>query len=115
MLAIGDVRLYQVAYPPHLVRKWRREVLETVSTAHAAIVTSITDLERLPLSSGIGPFFAVMSRERAKLSYRWRPAVEYRPLVIDGSPVRDEETGEPVGYPAAPTAPPRSWIRTACR
>ena len=30
------------------------------------------------LSAGSGPLFAVMSREKAKLSYRWMPAVIQR-------------------------------------
>ena len=47
----------------------------TVPGARGVIVTSITDLERLRFSIGSGPLFAVMSRERAKLSYRWMPAV----------------------------------------
>ncbi len=64
--------------PPHLTRKWKREVEDTVPGARAAIVTSITDLERLRLSVGSAPLFAVMSRERAKLSYRWSPAVIQR-------------------------------------
>ena len=67
-----------VLCPPHLTRKWKREVEETVPQARAAIVTSITDLERLRLSVGPAPLFAVMSRERAKLSYRWSPAVIQR-------------------------------------
>ena len=46
--------------PPHLTKKWkrgqrRREVEETVPGARAAIVTSITDLERLRHSTGSGP------------------------------------------------------------
>ena len=57
--------------PPHLTRKWKREVEDTVPGARAAIVASITDLERLRLSVGPAPLFAIMSRERAKLSYRW--------------------------------------------
>ena len=61
--------------PPHLVPKWKREVEMTVPGVRAAIVESITDLERLRLSVGPGPLFAVMSREKAKLSYRWMPAV----------------------------------------
>ena len=63
-----------VLCPPHLVPKWKREVEMTVPGARAVIVTSITDLERLRFSIGPGPLFAVMSRERAKLSYRWMPA-----------------------------------------
>ena len=48
--------------PPHLVPKWKREVEMTVPGARAVIVTSITDLERLRLSTGSGPLFAVMSQ-----------------------------------------------------
>ena len=51
--------------------RWRRPC----PNARAAIVTSITDLERLRLLPRTSPLFAVMSRERAKLSYRWEPAV----------------------------------------
>ena len=46
--------------------------------ARAVIVASITDLERLRAATGSGPLFAIMSRERAKLSYRWQPAVVER-------------------------------------
>ena len=80
---------------PHLTRKWKREVEETVPFARAAIVSSITDLERLRLSAGIGPLFTVMSRERAKLSYRWKATVVRRWAAAAGRLVRDEETGEP--------------------
>ena len=92
-----------VLCPPHLVRKWKREVEETVPFARAVIVTSITDLERLRLSIGSGPLFAVMSRERAKLSYRWQPAVVERWAVSGGKLVRDEETGEPFRVPCCPS------------
>ena len=70
--------------------------------ARAAIVSSITDLERLRLSAGIGPLFAVMSRERAKLSYRWKPAVVRRWASAAGRLVRDEETGGPFLVPCCP-------------
>ena len=88
--------------PPHLVRKWKREVEMTVPGARAAIVTSITDLEKLRLSVGTGPLFAVMSRERAKLSYRWMPAVIYRWATSKGRLIRIEETGEPFKVPCCP-------------
>ena len=91
-----------VLCPPHLTRKWKREVEETVPGARAAIVSSITDLERLRLSHGPGPLFAVMSRERAKLSYRWSPAVVERWAAVGGRLVRDEETGEPFRVPCCP-------------
>ena len=85
--------------PPHLTRKWKREVEDTVPQARAAIVTSITDLERLRLSVGPAPLFAVMSRERAKLSYLWSPAVIQRWAAAGGRLVRDEQTGEPFQVP----------------
>ena len=88
--------------PPHLVPKWKREVEMKVPGARAVIVKSITDLERLRFSIGSGPLFAVMSREKAKLSYRWKAAVIERWAVSRGRLVRDEETGEPFRVPCCP-------------
>ena len=70
--------------------------------ARAAIVASITDLERLRLSTGPGPLFAIMSRERAKLSYRWQAAYIERLATSRGGLIRDEETGEPFRVPCCP-------------
>ena len=89
--------------PPHLTKKWQREVEQTVPLARAVIVASITDLERLRLSAGSGPLFVVMSRERAKLSYRWQPAVIQRWATERARLVRDDETGEPFKVPCCPT------------
>ena len=101
--------------PPHLVPKWKREVEMTVPGVRAAIVESITDLERLRLSVGSGPLFAVMSREKAKLSYRWMPAVIQRWASIQGQAhTGGGDGGSPSGSPAARTARRRSWTRTAC-
>ena len=91
-----------VLCPPHLTRKWKREVEETVPGARAVIVASITDLERLRVSAGTGPLFAIMSRERAKLSYRWQPAVVQRWATTARGLVRHEETGEPFQVPCCP-------------
>ena len=91
-----------VLCPPHLTRKWKREVEATVPGAQTAIVASITDLEGLRRWSGAGPRFAVMSRERAKLSYRWQPAVVERWAVANGRLARDEATGEPFRVPCCP-------------
>ena len=91
-----------VLCPPHLTRKWKREVEETVPDARAVIVASITDLERLRTATGAGPLFAIMSRERAKLSYRWQPAVVERWATAGMRLVRDEETGEPFRVPCCP-------------
>ena len=91
-----------VLTPPHLTRKWKREVEQTVPKTRAAIVASITDLEKLRLSTGPGPLFAIMSRERAKLSYRWHAAYTERWATSRGGLIRDEETGEPFRVPCCP-------------
>ena len=49
-----------------------------------------------------GPLFAIMSRERAKLSYRWQPAVLNRWAVSGGRLMRMEETGQPFRIPTCP-------------
>ena len=99
---LAGFRRILVLCPPHLTRKWKREVEETVPDARAVIVASITDLERLKLSHGPGPLFAIMSRERAKLSYRWLPATVERWATVDGRLVRDEETLQPIRVPCCP-------------
>ena len=88
--------------PPHLVPKWKREVEMTVPGVRAAIVESITDLEMLRFSIGSGPLFVVMSREKAKLSYRWKAAVTLRWATSKGRLIRVEETGEPFRVPCCP-------------
>ena len=72
---LAGSRQVLVLCPPHLVRKWQREVLATVPGAGATIVRTLTDLERLSLLGG-RPLFAILSRERAKLSYRWSQHTE---------------------------------------
>ncbi len=99
---MAGFRSVLVLCPPHLTRKWKREVEETVPGAHAAIVTSITDLERLRTLGDEGPLFAVMSRERAKLSYRWQPAVVERWAAARGRLFRADTTGETFRVPCCP-------------
>ena len=111
---MAGFRRVLVLCPPHLTRKWKREVEDTVPDARAVIVTSITDLEKLRLSHGPGPLFAVMSRERAKLSFRWLPAVVERWATAGEKLVRDEETLEPFRVPCCPDCFVRSSTRTGC-
>ena len=99
---LAGFRRVLVLCPPHLTRKWKREIEETIPTARAVIASSITDLEHLERLSTVGPLYAVMSRERAKLSYRWRPSTIERLAVSDGKLARDQETGEPFRIPCCP-------------
>ena len=72
---MGGFRNILVLCPPHLVRKWKREIEMTVPGDMAAIVRTITDLERLREQNLItGTRFTIMSREAAKLSYWCEPA-----------------------------------------
>lgn len=91
---LAGFRRVAVLCPPHLVRKWAREVVATVPFAKAAIVASLSELDRLA-RSGDAPLFVILSRERAKLSYRWQPAVVDRLAVSGGSVLRDDD-GEPL-------------------
>ena len=64
-----------VLVPPHLVNKWKREIEMTVPRARAVIVRTITDVKRLTMpAQSVGPRFTIISRETAKLSYRWEAA-----------------------------------------
>ena len=99
---MAGFRRVLILCPPHLVPKWKREVEMTVPGARAAIVESITDLEMLRFSIGSGPLFVVMSREKAKLSYRWKAAVIERWATSKGRLIRIEETGEPFKVPCCP-------------
>jgi hypothetical protein len=90
---LAGFRRVLVICPPHLVRKWSREIQQTVPGARVAIVRTITDLERSrSLGGRIG--FVVCSRERAKLGYRWIPAAVARPLRGASGGLLRDETGE---------------------
>jgi len=63
-----------VLCPPHLVRKWEKEIKITFPYCEVIHVRSITGLCKSYRSSSFKPRFFILSRERAKLSYRWKPA-----------------------------------------
>ncbi len=92
---LAGFRRIIVVCPPHLTPKWKREVEQTIPSATAVIVSSITDLEKSRRILTMGPVFIILSRERAKLSYQWKPAVVERYARLNGQLLRDEETYEP--------------------
>jgi len=99
--ALAGFERILVLCPPHLVRKWQREVKATVPAANAVIVRTISELNRLDRVGG-WPLFVILSREQAKLSYRWKPATVSRYLSRDGGVVRDE-VGHPLRLPCCPS------------
>ena len=99
---LAGCRRVFVLSPPHLVRKWRREIEQTVPDARVAIVRTIRDLERTR-ALGDAVQFVICSREQAKLGYRWRPAAVTRiARGADGTGARDER-GAVVRVPGCPT------------
>jgi hypothetical protein len=90
-----------VLCPPHLVRKWRREIEQTVPGARVAIVRTIGELERARRLGG--PFACVvLSREQAKLGGRWRPAALEHPLRDAGGKGVRDEAGALLRVPCCP-------------
>lgn len=79
--AAKKIRRVIVLVPPHLVNKWRREVLATlpVNSVHAVVVSTLSQLQKLHKRFS-GPnadqrmLFVIMSHWQAKTSYYWRPA-----------------------------------------
>ncbi len=63
-----------VLCPPHLVRKWEKEIKDTHPACEVIHIRSITGLCESYTSPASGPRFFILGRERAKLSYRWKPA-----------------------------------------
>jgi len=90
---LAGVRRVLVVCPPHLVRKWRREIVQTVPGAQVAIVRTISDIERARTLAG-PVTFVVCSREQAKLGYRWIPAAVTRLARDDGGGIVRDEAGE---------------------
>ncbi len=77
-----------VICPPHLVRKWVREIRGIVPVAQAVVLKRVREVDRFvkeaPYYQG-RPLFAVISREMAKLGSGWRPAVSSKPVRLDAS------------------------------
>ncbi len=80
-----------VLSPPHLVYKWRREVLETVPNAKVTVLNGPDTLAKLlALRAALGakphpgPEFFVLGRVRMRMGYHWKPAIVRRRVVVTG-------------------------------
>jgi len=91
-----------VMCPGHLVKKWQREVYETVPDADARIIRQLDDLKRLDRNGEPErPDYTIVSKDRAKLGYAWRPAaIEDRDgyCCPDCNELLVNRDGIPVGY-----------------
>lgn len=88
-----------VISPPHLVYKWRREILETVPSARVWILNGPDTLRKLlQLREALaqtrpadGPEFFILGRVRMRMGFHWRPAfavkkVHLRQYTEEGNP-----------------------------
>lgn len=83
--------LYQEGYrrmlvlsPPHLVYKWRREILDTVPGATVWVLNGPDTLAKLLMLREVlgvvskGPEFFILGRVRMRMGFHWRPAFVVR-------------------------------------
>jgi superfamily II DNA or RNA helicase len=73
-----------VISPPHLVYKWRREIMMTVPGARVWVLNGPDTLKKLlALRKYLGkpqhPEFFVLGRVRMRMGFQWRPAFALRP------------------------------------
>jgi SNF2 family DNA or RNA helicase len=62
--------------PGHLVKKWQREVLETIPDSKARIISKLGDVITLDkYKEPEVPEYVIVSKDQAKLGYAWKPAV----------------------------------------
>ena len=103
MMAICTAAIMQRTHPrtlvialPHLVYKWRREILETVPHAKVWILNGPDTLRKLLLlraalgkpSHSTQPEFFVMGRVRMRMGFHWKPSYLVRRLRQDGQVFR---------------------------
>ena len=74
-----------VIAPPHLVYKWRREILETIANARVWVLNGPDTLRQLlkirALRDEIGsdrPEFFILGRVRMRMGFDWRPSIRLR-------------------------------------
>lgn len=75
-----------VISPPHLVYKWRREIMQTVPNARVWVLNGPDTLRKLLQLRAMldvalpfdGQEFFVMGRVRMRLGFHWRPAIATR-------------------------------------
>ncbi|MBT6702241.1 MAG: DEAD/DEAH box helicase family protein [Gammaproteobacteria bacterium] len=78
-----------VLSPPHLVYKWRREILESVDNAKVWILNGPDTLSKLLIMReqwGIaehdGPEYFILGRVRMRLGYHWKTVITKRKLHV---------------------------------
>ncbi|CAJ9348880.1 plasmid-related, DNA/RNA helicase [Burkholderia pseudomallei] len=112
-----------VLSPPHLVYKWRREILETVAGARVWVLNGPDTLVKLmKLREALhvpaqGQEFFVLGRVRMRMGFHWKPAFVRR-LTVHGSIGACPQCGEVItdldGEPINPIELDAEDIRRRC-
>ncbi|MEQ6359535.1 DEAD/DEAH box helicase [Thermoanaerobacter thermohydrosulfuricus] len=66
-----------VMCPAHLVEKWKREILNTIPNSEAYIIENWEDVTKLKRTKKDKIEYYIISRDKAKLGYQYRPAIIY--------------------------------------
>ncbi len=78
----GKAKRFLVLSPPHLVYKWRREILDTVPNAKVWVLngpdTLLSLLKLRQAQPHDGPEYVVLGRVRMRMGYHWQPAYRIR-------------------------------------
>lgn len=113
-----------VLSPPHLVYKWRREILETVPGAKVWVLNgpdTLVKLLKLRDQLGVpadGQEFFVLGRVRMRMGFHWKPAFVRRRTgygVVGACPHCGEVITDLDGEPINPTALDAEESRRKCR
>ncbi|KGT35425.1 helicase [Vibrio parahaemolyticus] len=78
----GKAQRFLVLSPPHLVYKWRREILDTVHNAKVWVLngpdTLLSLLKLRQATPHDGPEYVVLGRVRMRMGYHWQPAYQVK-------------------------------------
>lgn len=84
----ANYRRHLIISPPHLVYKWRREILQTVPNAKVWVLNGADTLMKLLLlrdelgnnTEPSGPEYFILGRVRMRMGYHWRNAFVLKKL-----------------------------------
>lgn len=80
----NKAKRFLVLSPPHLVYKWRREILDTVPNAKVWVLNGPDTLQSLlklrKAQAHDGPEYVVLGRVRMRMGYHWQPAYQTKIL-----------------------------------
>ncbi len=110
-----------VCCPPHLVKKWEREIRITIEDVDVVQLRTLSDIMKIRGMYFMNgrkrkrPLFCVVSRERAKLGYSWRPAAVKRIVKGEGY-ITKEKPKKPLSFKERLVRIPQviTWACPAC-